>query len=138
MKILSFIFSNITEVLVAMALIIGLIVATIHWFQKSAPMFQKMSSEEIIAYIKRLLANLVPIALGLVTDAEKKFGGGTGKLKRSYVIDELYKRIPDEYKKYVIEDNLDTIIDDALLEAEPLWSTNTDVQKIVYGGNNGK
>ena len=54
----------------------------------------------------------------LVTDAEIQFGGKTGQLKRSYVIDELYKRIPDEYKKFITEENLDSIINKVLPEAE--------------------
>ena len=86
-----------------------------------------------MAYITRLLTNLVPIALVLVTDAEIQFGGGTGPLKRSYVIDELYKRIPDEYKKYITEDNLDSIINKALEEAERLWVNNPRVNMMVNG-----
>lgn len=134
MKILTFLVHNWHEVLVAVILTISLGTAAVQWFKKSTNMFKNMTSEEIVAYIKRLLNNLVPIALGLVTDAEKQFGGGTGKLKRSYVMDELYKRIPDEYKKYVMEDNLDSIINEALYEAETLWNTNPDISKIVYGG----
>ena len=62
-----------------------------------------MSFQERLAYITRF-TNLAPIALVLVTDAEIEFGNGTGPLKRSYVMDELYKRIPDEYKKYITEE----------------------------------
>ena len=90
---------------------------------------------ERIAYITRILTNLAPIALVLVTNAEIQFGGGTGQLKRSYVIDELYKRIPDEYKKYITEENLDAIVTKALEEAEKLWSVNNKVKEIVYGDN---
>jgi hypothetical protein len=77
------------------------------------------------------LTNLVPIALVLVTEAEIQFGSGTGTLKRSYVIDELYKRIPDEYKKYITEDNLDSIINKALEEAERLWANNPRINMMV-------
>jgi hypothetical protein len=78
--------------------------------------------EEKIAYIKRILENLTPLTLLLVTDAEIQFGRGSGQFKRSYVLNELYKRIPDEYKKYITEDNLDVIINTSLPKAESLWA----------------
>jgi len=96
--------------------------------------FTSMSTEEKIAYIKRLLTNLSPIALKLVTDAEVLFGSGTGKLKRSLVLDALYTRIPDEYKKYVTEENLDAILEAALAEAKLLWEQNENVKKLMTGG----
>ena len=73
------------------------------WTKKNGPILAQMTVQEKIAYTTRLLTNLAPIALALVTKAEIDYGGGTGVLKRSYVIDELYKRIPDEYKKYITE-----------------------------------
>ena len=92
-----------------------------------------MTTAEKMAYITRLLTNLVPIALVLVTDAEVAYGGGTGKLKRSYVIDELYKRIPDEYKKYITEENLDAVLNKALDEAKELWESNDSLKSIIEG-----
>ena len=47
------------------------------------------------------------------------------------MIDELYKRIPDEYKKYITEDNLDSIINKALEEAERLWANNPRINMMV-------
>ena len=85
--------------------------------------------EEKIAYTKRLLTNLIPLALLLVTDAENTFGAATGPIKRAYVIDELYKRIPDEYKKYVTEENLDVIINGALEKAVIFWAENPQIMK---------
>ena len=121
------------DILVVVLLITSVVIGVNKWIREKGPLFQKMSVHEKIAYIKRILTNLAPIALVLVTDAEIQFGGGTGQLKRSYVIDELYKRIPDEYKKYITEDNLDAIINKALEEAEKLWTGNPKVKKIVYG-----
>ena len=88
---------------------------------------------EKMAYITRLLTNLVPIALVLVTEAEIQVWWWNRTFKRSYVIDELYKRIPDEYKKYITEDNLDSIINKALEEAERLWANNPRVNMMVNG-----
>ena len=135
MKVLLFIARYWQDILVVILLVVSVVTGLNKWVKKNGPIFKEMSAAEKIAYITRLLQNLVPIALVLVTDAEIAFGGGTGQLKRSYVIDELYKRIPDEYKKYITEDNLDSIINKALEEAEKIWSTNTKVKELVYGGD---
>ena len=68
---------------------------------------------------RRILENLVPITDKLVYSAEVLYNNpqmrsGAGLMKRAYVIDELYSRIPDEYKKNITIDNLDTLIDCAL------------------------
>lgn len=134
MNILLFLAKNWHNILVVVLLTISVIAVINQWVAKNGPILKKMSVAERIAYVTRLLMNLAPIALVLVTDAEIEFGGGTGKLKRSYVIDELYKRIPDEYKKYITEENLDMIINKALEEAEKLWSDNAQVKSLVYKG----
>ncbi len=133
MKVLLFIANHWQDILVVVLLIASAITGLTKWTTKNGPIFGKISTAEKMAYVTRLLTNLVPIALALVTDAEIQFGGGTGALKRSYVIDELYKRIPDEYKKYITEDNLDTVINSALEGAEKLWKQNPDINRIVYG-----
>lgn len=133
MNVLLFVAKHWQDILVIILLIVSSVTGLNQWVKKNGPLLKNMSVQERIAYITRLLTNLAPIALVLVTDAEIEFGGGTGQLKRSYVIDELYKRIPDEYKKYITEDNLDTIINKALEEAEKLWSDNPNVKKMVYG-----
>jgi hypothetical protein len=92
-----------------------------------------MPLAEKVAYISRLLTNLSSISIWLVTKAEIKFGGGTGVIKRSYVMDELYSRVPDEYKKFVTEDNLNGIIIGALEEARPMWEQNKDIKGFIIG-----
>lgn len=131
MQVLLFIANHWHDILVVILLIASIITGISKWTAKHGPIFEKMSLGEKMAYITRLLTNLVPIALVLVTEAEIQFGSGTGTLKRSYVIDELYKRIPDEYKKYITEDNLDAIINKALEEAERLWANNPRVNMMV-------
>lgn len=133
MKILLFLAQNWQDVLVVILLILSFITGLNKWVAKNGPIFKKMTIVEKMAYVTRLLQNLVPIALVLVTNAEITFGGGTGQLKRSQVIDELYKRVPDEYKKYITEDNLDVIINKALEEAERMWEANSKVKTLVYG-----
>lgn len=136
MNVILFFARNWQDILVGIVLIAACIAGVQQWVKKNGPIFSAMTTAEKIAYVKRLLTNLVPIALVLVTDAEIEFGGGTGRLKRSYVIDELYARIPDEYKKFVTEENLDTIINKALEEAEKLWNNNDSIKLLVKGGDN--
>lgn len=83
--------------------------------------------EEKIANTKRILTNLVPITLLLVTDAENTFGGNTGAIKRAYVIDELYKRVPDDYKQNVTEENLSIIVEKTLEKAVIFWQENPHI-----------
>ena len=133
MKVILFLAHNWQDILVVILLILSFVAALNKWIAKNGPIFKKMTVVEKMAYVTRLLQNLIPIALVMVTDAEITYGGGTGQLKRSYVMDELYKRIPDEYKKYITEDNLDAIINKALDEAEHLWTENKKIKTIVYG-----
>ena len=133
MKVILFLAHNWQDILVVVLLILSFVTALNKWIAKNGPIFKKMTVVEKMAYVTRLLQNLIPIALVMVTDAEITYGGGTGQLKRSYVMDELYKRIPDEYKKYITEDNLDAIINKALDEAEHLWAENKKIKTIVYG-----
>lgn len=133
MHIMRFIANNWHDILVVLVLIAAAVTGIKQWVKVKGPIFNAMTPTEKIAYITRLLTNLIPSALVLVTDAEIQFGGGTGILKRSYVIDELYKRIPDEYKKYITEENLDAIINKVLPEAQKLWSENISIKSIVEG-----
>ena len=124
MEILRFIGTYWDDILVVLILLVSFGLAVKKWW----PNWQTMSSAEKAAYVSRLLQNLIPIALGLVTE-----GGGTGKIKRAYVIDELYSRIPDEFKPYITEQNLDAILIKALDEAKVLWEENTQIKALIKG-----
>ena len=129
MEILRFIGTYWDDILVVLILLVSFGLAVKKWW----PNWQTMPSAEKAAYVSRLLQNLIPIALGLVTEAETQYGGGTGKIKRAYVIDELYSRIPDEFKPYITEQNLDAILIKALDEAKVLWEENTQIKPIIKG-----
>lgn len=94
-----------------------------------------MTDEEREASTERILRNLVPIAIGFVTDAEKEFGAGTGAIKKSVVIGKLYALIPDEYKRFVTEDNLAAIVRVALTDAQILW-TDPAMRKLIAQDKN--
>jgi len=96
------------------------------------PTWNKMTTAEKVAYVRRLLENLFPIALSLVTDAETKYSGsGTGDLKRAWVIDQLYSRVPDQFKPFVTEENLNNILERALLQAKILWEKSGGINKLL-------
>lgn len=122
---------NIADVMALLGMIIGaafVLVIVRRWLVK----FSIMSDEEKIALTQRLLQNLAPIALALVTKAEKDFNSnpmiGMGKLKRSQVLGDLYAMVPDEFKPYVTEENLSTILEIALDEAKDIWGTSKSFQ----------
>lgn len=131
MRVLQFILDNWDGILVVLIAVISGIIGLVNWIKHIWVTLKEMTPEEKIAYSKRLLENLMPIALSLVTDAEALYGGGTGQIKRAAVMDELYARIPDEFKKYIDESNLDNIIETALIEAKALWETNKDVKALI-------
>ena len=124
MELLMRLADNWDNILVVIFLTILLVGATIKWLRHNGPIFREMGMAERIAYTTRLLTNLLPIAIVLVTDAEIIYGDKTGSIKRSYVIDELYKRIPEDYRKYVSEENLSSIVEKALDVASGVWQSS--------------
>lgn len=127
MNIIKWIIENWDNIVVVLILTMALITGGIKFINQ----WKTLTNEERVAYVKRLLENLVPIAVKMVTLAEMDYGGGTGVLKRAEVIDALYARIPDEYKPYVTEANLDVIIEAALDKARVLWDENYAINKMV-------
>lgn len=134
MNIINFIIRNWQDIIVVIIFVVGFATAITQWLKKIVPIFKNMTDAEKVAYVTRLLTNLVPIALVLVTDAEITWGGKTGQIKRSQVIGQLYSYIPDEYKKYVTEENLDAIIEKALEQAEQIWENNPNIRKLIKSG----
>ena len=127
MNVLRWVIENWDNVLVLLALTIALITGGAKFIIK----WKTMTNDERMAYIKRLLENLIPIAVKLVTLAEQEYGSGTGALKRADVIDALYARIPDVWKPYVTEANLDVVLEAALEKARILWEDNYAIKKLV-------
>ncbi len=124
MNTLTFIRDHWSDILIA----IGVLITAILGFKKELEKYRAMSNEEKEAYVKRLLENLIPVAVYLTTVAESIFGAKTGELKRAYVIDELYSRIPDEFKPYVSEANLSVVLEKALESAQTFWESHDMTQ----------
>ena len=71
------------------------------------------------------------ILFGLVTKAEKEFGGGTGKLKLAAVSDWIYQRIPAVLKLLFSEKDIERMIETALEEAKKAWGNNENIAAYI-------
>lgn len=76
---------------------------------------------EKMAETKRVLETLAVIAVHYINKAEIRFGDKTGKLKRAWVMEQLYAMVPDSIKPFVTDENLRAIVEFALTEAEKMW-----------------
>lgn len=86
----------------------------------------------IVVLIKRgETAVLNRILFGLVTKAEKEFGGGTGKLKLATVSDWIYQRIPAVLKLLFSEKDIEKLIENALEEAKKAWGANSNLAAYI-------
>lgn len=59
--------------------------------------------------------------VGLVTEAEKEYGGGTGALKLASVINAIYPKLPAVIKAFISEKTLIKWIEIALNVAKKQW-----------------
>lgn len=77
-----------------------------------------LKAEEIC---EKLLAQ---VTLALFTEAERKFGDGTGKLKMSYVLERFLALLPDWVQELIdpvwLADKLEMLLD----KAEEEWKAN--------------
>lgn len=76
--------------------------------------------------------------LAYVTKAEKEFGSGTGSIKRSEVIKEIYKDYPilnkvvDQFSLII---TLDNYINESLVELRKLLEDNQKFKELILGGD---
>ena len=74
------------------------------------------------------------IVFGLVADAEKELGAGTGKLKSAKVAGWLYDKIPDELKTVFSAEDIQDMIDSVLREAQEYWNKNAKAREYIESG----
>lgn len=109
MNIIQFLFANWDSVLVVLAFL-ALIVVLVKRGETKA---------------------LNKVLFGLVTQAEKQFGGGTGKLKLAAVSDWIYQRIPAVLKLLFSEKDIESMIETALDEAKKAWGNNENIAAYI-------
>ena len=80
---------------------------------------------EAITKAKELCEKLLAqVTLALFTEAERKFGEGTGKLKMSYVLERFLALLPDWVQELIDPDWLANKLEALLLEAKAEWQKN--------------
>lgn len=81
---------------------------------------------EAIAKAKEICEKLLAqVTLALFTEAERKFGDGTGKLKMSYVLERFLALLPDWVQELIDPDWLAAKLEALLLVAKDEWEKNT-------------
>ena len=92
------------------------------------------TAEEKKAAKEAIIKNLQQIILGWVTDAERDFGGGTGKLKASKVAAMIYEYIPDDLKPLFTPQEIQDMIDTVLTDAKKYWEKNGKAREYIESG----
>ena len=59
---------------------------------------------------------------GLVTQAENEFGPGQGEIKKSAVLAQLLRLIPEQWRAYFDADTLGALIESGLRSAREIWA----------------
>ena len=68
----------------------------------------------------------------LVTEAEIRFPvKDSGELKKSFVLNEIYKVLPNWMKTFVTYSMLSWMIEKALIVAKDLWGSNEELGKYI-------
>jgi len=71
------------------------------------------------------------ILFGLVTKAEREYGGGTGELKKAAVIEWAYDKIPVVLKLLITRRGLERMIDNVLAYAKTKWAANPSLRGYI-------
>ena len=118
-------------ILAALAVIFLVAVLVLGYFKRrydsdNAKLEADQAKYEAIAKAKDLCEKLLTqVALALFTEAERKFGDGTGKLKMSYVLERFLAMLPDWVQELIdpvwLADKLEMLLD----KAKDEWEKNT-------------
>lgn len=85
---------------------------------------QRTEDEDPSWFLEKADEILQPILFGLITKAEREFGGETGRLKLSTVVEQAMALLPNEVKYWVSSDWICARIEVALEKAKVLWGEN--------------
>lgn len=81
---------------------------------------------------------LESVLFALVTQAEKEFGGGTGKLKLATVIKWAYEKIPPWARTFISVERLTAMINEAVERAKETWDNNPAIKTWLNAGSKKK
>lgn len=71
------------------------------------------------------------ILFKLVTNAEMKYPGGTGELKRAEVIEKIFLRLPPLLRCLISEERLSDMVEQALKKAKEIWQNNHNLSDYI-------
>lgn len=89
----------------------------------------------IVGVVKQEKSIIFKMLFSLVTEAEKQYGAGTGELKLSSVVSQVYEKLPSVSKLIPVK-TLEKWVDEALVEAKAKWKKNTNVATYIAPTDN--
>ena len=88
----------------------------------------------VLAVVKQEKAVIFKMLYALVTEAEKQYGSGTGELKLSSVIAQIYEKAPAAVKVIPVS-TLQSWVEEALEMAKEKWAKNSNVATYITPGS---
>ena len=88
----------------------------------------------VLAVVKQEKAVIFKMLYALVTEAEKQYGSGTGELKLSSVIAQIYEKAPAAVKVIPVS-TLQSWVEEALETAKEKWAKNSNVATYITPGS---
>lgn len=126
------------HIIVAVAVLVladvAAVIKAVSVIVKHAKEIKDASAEEKAAAKEAVIGNLQQIIFGLVTDAEKELGAGTGKLKSSKVAGWIYDKIPNELKSIFTPEEIQDMIETGLQAAQEYWNANSKAREYIDSG----
>ena len=115
------------EYIILLAVLLVAFIAAMFGLNYLLTKFEKDEAKrEAISKAKDLCEKLLTqVALALFTEAERKFGDGTGKLKMSYVVERFLALLPAEVQELLDTDWLLEKLETMLIEAKEEWTKNS-------------
>lgn len=85
----------------------------------------------VFAVFKGNKTVIMKMLFGLVTEAEKEYGGGTGVLKLAEVMNKIYPKLPTIIKTFITADRLTKWVEEALAIAKAKWESNNAIAAYI-------
>ena len=85
----------------------------------------------VVCLIKQEKNIIFKMLYAMVTEAEKKYGHGTGELKLASVIASVYEKLPPVIKTVLPAKVLESWVEQALSDARKKWEANVNVATYI-------
>ena len=85
----------------------------------------------IVCLIKQEKSIIFKMLYAMVTEAEKKYGDGTGELKLASVISAVYDKLPAVIKTVLPVKTLERWVEEVLVSAKEKWKANANIATYI-------